>query len=316
MPVTAGAGLPAGTVVEVSVPATSANLGPGYDSFGLAIDIRDTLRLTVTDRQEAEFVAVSGEDAAQIPRDERHLIARAIRKALPEFGLDPALPLRLECRNLIPHSRGLGSSASAVVAGVAAAGALAKAAGTAEPCDEDFLQLACAWEGHPDNAAPAIYGGVTLSWMSGPRARTACLAAHPDLELAQLVPATRLDTAVARELLPATVPHADAAANSARAGLLVHALTREPALLLEATADLLHQEYRRPAMPETLGLVDRLRQAGIAATVSGAGPTVLVLGTGGLAAAVESILGAQEVFALHRGRLAAEGVTAEVTRML
>ncbi|GIG30256.1 homoserine kinase [Cellulomonas marina] len=258
--------------VRVRVPATSANLGPGYDALGLALDLQDEVEVWAHPRA-AVTVEVVGEGAGEVADDERHLVARALLETLDEVGA-PRTGLHLRCTNRIPHGRGLGSSAAAVVGGILAARAL-----LGEPDELDaaaVLTLATRLEGHPDNAAPAVLGGLTLAWTPGPHA--VGLPLHPSVVPLVAVPPVRLATARARSVLPAQVPHADAAFALARAALLVEALGRRPELLLAATADRLHQEYRREVMPDSLALVDVLRRAGVPAVVSGAGPTVLVLG--------------------------------------
>ncbi|WP_435736630.1 homoserine kinase [Cellulosimicrobium sp. PMB13] len=261
--------------VRVRVPATSANLGPGFDALGLALALHDVIEVRAL-ASDAVVVDVEGEGAGEVPGDESHLVVRALRAALDVAGA-PQTGLHLSCVNRIPHGRGLGSSAAAAVAGIVAARAL-----VADPTaldDATVLGLASELEGHPDNAAPALLGGATVAWLAGVAggARAARLDVHPDVRATVLVPSARLATSRARGVLPQTVPHADAAFNAGRAALLVEALTRRPDLLLEATEDRLHQGYRSDVMPSTYELVQALRAEGLAATVSGAGPTVLVL---------------------------------------
>jgi homoserine kinase len=258
--------------VRVRVPATSANLGPAFDSAGLALTCHDVLEFGVTDGGLS--VGVSGVGAGELPTDESHLVVRAFRAACAELGWTPA-GLRLEAVNAIPQGRGMGSSAAAVVAGVFGAWALCP---DVEAIDLNaVLRLTTEMEGHPDNVAACIFGGATLSWMTGRGPIAGQLDVDPVIQPVVLVPQATLNTQVARGLLPDLVPHADAAFNAGRSALLVHALTREPGLLLEATEDRLHQRQRAAAMPETLALVDRLREQEYAAVVSGAGPSVLVL---------------------------------------
>ncbi|HET9646827.1 MAG TPA: homoserine kinase [Microlunatus sp.] len=270
--------LPAGLRAAVEVPATSANLGPGFDCFGLALDWRDRIRCeTANDGFCAE---VSGEGAGRVPTDERHLIVSSVRIGLSSLGLQ-APGLRVRSANTIPHGRGLGSSSAAIVAGLAAAWTLA-AGVDAVPVDLDrawLLRHATAIEGHPDNVAAAILGGFVLAWSDGESVRAVNAAVDPRIAAVVWVPATEVATKVARGLLPDLVPHAQAAANAGRAGLLVHALAWEPELLLAGTDDWLHQSYRSSAMPSSYDLVRRLRADGHAAVISGAGPTVLVLTT-------------------------------------
>lgn len=262
------------TRVSVRVPATSANLGPGFDALGLAVELCDDLELEAT-TGGVEILA-AGEGADSVPTGEEHLVVRALRRGLDHAGA-PQVGVRLRSVNRIPHGRGMGSSAAATVAGLLLARGL-----VAEPDaldDETVLQLACEFEGHPDNAAPALLGGVVLSWMKGQRARTAPLrVAGGLLRPLILLPRFTLSTHVARSLLPAEVPYGDAVHNAARSALLVHALaTGDRDLLLEATEDRLHQEQRAPGMPQSVELMRVLRQEGVPAVISGAGPAVLVL---------------------------------------
>jgi homoserine kinase len=261
--------------VRVTVPATSANLGPGFDSLGLALSLRDELEAEVL--PEGLAVEVEGAGADAVPRDETHLVVRAMRAAFDLMGEQPP-GLRLSCRNVIPHARGLGSSSAAIVAGVVLARGLV-AGGQLLASDESLFDLAADLEGHPDNVAPAFFGGFVISGREDDRWYAVRAGVDPRVSAVVFVPPTGVETAVARGLLPDVVPHADAAANSGRAALLVAALTGQPEHLLAATRDWLHQEQREPAMPDTLALVRRLRADGVPAVVSGAGPTVLAFGT-------------------------------------
>lgn len=278
------------------MPASSANLGPGFDAVGCALGLWDTCRATVTDRPGLEVV-VRGEGAGAVPLDENHLVHRSMRTAWAELGVPPPAGLRLECDNAVPHGRGLGSSATAIVTGVVAAFALtADGARPGSPDGTDVevdlgraCSLAARLEGHPDNASASVWGGVTLSWSDDPAAGTTTvrLPVHRDVEPVVLVPDAQLSTAKARSVLPPQVRLVDAAANSARAALLARAIGEHPEHLLAATRDWLHQEARRHSYPATMALVDALRAAGHAAVVSGAGPSVLVLARG---AAVADVL--------------------------
>jgi homoserine kinase len=260
------------TTVTVTVPATSANLGPGFDCAGLALSCWDVVDVAVTDG--GLTVEVSGSGAAELPTDESHLVVRSFRAACAELGWSPA-GLRLSARNGVPQGRGLGSSAAAVTAGVLAAWALCPDVAGVD--DAAVLRLCSDLEGHPDNVAACLLGGATLSWRTPAGARAERLSVDPRIAPVLFVPDATLSTHVARGLLPATVPHTDAAHAAGRAALLVHALTRDPALLFEGTEDRLHQAQRAPAMPESAALVAALRADGHAAVVSGAGPSVLVL---------------------------------------
>ncbi len=209
-----------------------------------------------------------------------HLVVRAVARAFASVG-EPLPGLHLKCVNCIPHGGGLGSSASAIVAGLLLGRELIVHTGGRRLSDDEVLGLATEMEGHPDNVAPALFGGFTLAFLDD-QARPVAVRreVHPDVRVVVFSAHQASSTHHTRGLLPATVPHADASANAAAAGLLVHALTTDPAYLLPATRDRLHQDYRAPAMPESARLVDDLRRAGIAAVISGAGPSVIALVTG------------------------------------
>ncbi|MFT4219423.1 MAG: homoserine kinase [Microbacterium sp.] len=265
-----------GRSVAVRVPATSANLGPGFDTLGLALSVYDELTVTALadDRLEIE---VCGAGADEVPRDASHLVVRAIAHTYASVG-EPMPGLRLRARNVIPHGRGMGSSGAAVVAGVLAAKGLLE--GRRQFSDDDLLRLATELEGHPDNVAPALFGGLTIAWTTehGPAHKK--LLVNRGVSPLVFVPEFTMSTQVARSLQPQHVPREDAVFNVSRSALLVAALTQSPELLLAATEDRLHQDYRAEAMPHTSTLVRALRAKGFAAVVSGAGPSVLVLADG------------------------------------
>ncbi|MEV4075706.1 homoserine kinase [Nonomuraea fuscirosea] len=263
--------------VDIRVPATSANLGPGYDALGLALNLHDEVRATLSD-ERGVHVTVAGEGAGEVDLGEGHLVVKAMRAAFGRMGVPQPEGIRLHCHNRIPHARGLGSSSAAVCAGILAARALADG----ELSDDDVYALATEMEGHPDNVAPCLAGGLTVAWFDHAGvARMVKLAADQRVRPVVVVPSTRLSTEAARGLLPKDVPHEDASFNAGRAALLIAALTQrpEPELLLAATEDRLHQHYRAPAMRQSAGLVERLRAVGVPAVVSGAGPTVLAFST-------------------------------------
>ncbi|MEO8888355.1 MAG: homoserine kinase [Jatrophihabitantaceae bacterium] len=258
--------------VHVRVPATSANLGPGFDALGLALDLYDEVVARISDDGLAIDVAGEG---MQLARDETHLVIRAMRAAFDRLGAQPR-GIELSCANRIPHGRGLGSSAAAIVGGVLLARALVVGGEDALP-EKDVLALASELEGHPDNVAPALLGGLTIAWQSSGTAVAIGLDCDARVRPVVLVPPFEASTTQARGLLPDAVPHADAAFNAGRAALLIAALTGAPECLLEATEDRLHQSYRAPAMADSVALVGALRAAGRPAMISGAGPSVLVL---------------------------------------
>lgn len=262
--------------VTVRVPATSANLGPGYDCFGLALQRYD--EVTAVLRPAGLRIDVEGVGAGEVPTDASHLVVRAMTRAWQAVGLELP-PVGLHCRNCIPHGGGQGSSAAAIVAGLLLGRGLLPP-GSPPLTGDRLLQLATDLEGHPDNVAPALLGGFTLAWIAADgAARAVRRPVHPAIRAVMFTAAQSSSTHHSRALLPASVPHADAAANVAAAALLVHAMTVDPDYLLEATTDRLHQPYRAASMPETGRLLADLRSSGFAAVVSGAGPSVLVLTT-------------------------------------
>lgn len=286
------------------MPATSANLGPGFDALGLALTMYDDVVVQVV--ESGLTVDIAGEGADELRRDKRNLVVRSLRAAFDLLGGQPR-GLEIVCANRIPQGRGLGSSAGAVVAGLVAARALVVAGG--ERVDDDAaLALATEIEGHPDNVAACLRGGLTLAWRDEKGAQCTSLDVSDDVVPVVFVPSTRASTAKVRRMLPETVPHVDAAASAGRAALLVEALGRKPELLLAATEDRLHQSYRAPAMPRSAKLVDKLRDAGIPAVISGAGPTVLALASLQSAeAAARAVETAQATWTVHRLDIDREG---------
>ena len=264
----------AGRRVTVKVPATTANLGPGFDTLGLGLSVYDELEVSVR-VQPGATVTVHGVGEGEVPTDSSNLVVRAIAHTFAAHGI--ALPgLDLVAHNVIPHGRGMGSSAAAIVAGIMAARGLLEGIVALTP--DDLLARATELEGHPDNVAPALFGGLTIAWMTPEGPKHKRLTVHRGVSLLVAVPETStMSTALARSLQPQSVPHEDAIFNVSRSALLIAALIQSPELLFAATEDKLHQNYRASAMPETNALITVLRQHGLAAVVSGAGPSVLVL---------------------------------------
>jgi homoserine kinase len=275
----------AGRGVRVQVPATSANLGPGFDSLGLAVTRHDVVEARVTD--SGLTIEVTGEGADTADAGEAHLVVKAMRQTFGILNGRQPRGLALRCVNRIPHARGLGSSAAAIVSGVLAARALTED-GPRQLPDQAVLRLATELEGHPDNVAACLLGGLTVAWNGADGPRAVRLSPRRAIVPAVIVAPEPLSTKTARGVLPDVVPHADAATNASRSALLVAALTSDPAndlardtapgdpgALLDATEDRLHQPYRAGVMPETARLIQNLRQAGVPAVVSGAGPSVL-----------------------------------------
>jgi len=264
-----------GRSVHVKVPATTANLGPGFDTLGLALSVYDELTVTVRD-EPGVTVTVVGVGAGEVPTDESNLVARSIAHVFDTLGYE--LPgLEILAHNSIPHGRGMGSSGAAIVSGIMAAKGLLE--GTVEIDSNELLSLATALEGHPDNVAPALFGGLTIAWVTPDGPQFKKLIVHRGVSPLVAVPAATMSTALARSLQPESVPHEDAIFNVSRSALLIAALIQSPELLLAATEDKLHQSYRAGAMPETDSLIRMLRAHGLAAVVSGAGPSLLVLGS-------------------------------------
>jgi homoserine kinase len=296
--------LPAGLTSSATVAASSANLGPGFDSLGLALGLYDEIIVQTT--SSGLVVEVEGEGAGQVPLSPDHLVVKAVKRGLAACGVRAA-GLKVYCRNMIPHSRGLGSSAAAVVGGLAAVNGLVAQADTAPLSEKELVQLSSEFEGHPDNAAAAVMGGAVVSWAEpagdvdgGLRYAAAPLRLHSGINLFVAVPEAQSSTAETRVLLPAHVSHLDARFNLSRAALLVVALTERPDLLLPATEDVLHQPQRAPAMPPSAEYLQMLRRCGVPAVLSGAGPSVLALTTDYELPAEAVELGAATGFALNR----------------
>ena len=270
--------LASGLLGRSTVPASSANLGPGFDSLGLALSLYDEIIVETTD--SGLIVEVEGQGAGELVLDAGHLVVRAIQYGLEVAGVS-ASGLKVRCRNAIPHSRGLGSSAAAVVGGLAAVNGLLVQAGLTPLSRPQLIQLSSEFEGHPDNAAAAVLGGATVSWTDAgaPAYFAAQLRLHPDIRLYPAIPVQRSSTVEARVLLPAQVSHEDARFNVSRAALLVLALTERPDLLMAATEDVLHQPHRAAAMPASAEYLQLLRRYNVAAVLSGAGPAVIALST-------------------------------------
>jgi homoserine kinase len=268
--------------IQVQVPATSANLGPGFDSFGLAFGMYDRYVAQILDEGGLD-IDVTGEGSDEVPRTDKNLLVKAINKGFDYLGGRPK-GLAVRALNVIPHGRGLGSSASAIVGGLVLARSLVLT-GTDKMSDEALLNLATEMEGHPDNVAAALYGGATIAWQDLVKAKSVAHAVHlpvdPRIKVMAFIPASALATSKARKMLPESIPFADAQRNTSNAAIMTQALTIRPDLLFTATEDFLHQSYRQEAMPSSFALMTKLRAAGIAAFISGAGPTVLALHTEG-----------------------------------
>jgi homoserine kinase len=272
--------LPVGLTSSAVVAASSANLGPGFDSLGLALGLYDEIVVTTID--SGLQVEVEGEGAGHVPLDKDHLVVRAIERGFA-FAGTAAAGLTVRCRNDIPHSRGLGSSAAAVVGGLAAANGVLAQGGCTPLSTSELIQVASEFEGHPDNASAAVLGGGVVSWTEsgadGNRYSAVPLRLHPDIQIFSAIPEERSLTAATRVLLPDHVSHEQARFNVSRVAMLVVALTERPDLLLTATDDALHQPQRAAAMPKSAEYLQVLRRCGVAGALSGAGPAVIALTT-------------------------------------
>lgn len=264
-------------MAQVSVPASSANIGPGFDCFGIALELRDQYAASILD--DAEFdIDVTGEGADEVKKDKNNLVIKSMLRGFEHMGTKPR-GIALRALNLTPHQRGLGSSSSAIIGGLCLARKLVLS-GEDLLSDEDVIALATELEGHPDNVAAAFLGGATISWTESGIGKATKLEVDSRIKAIAFIPENHLSTKKARNVLPETISHHDAVMNSARTALLTQALTSRPDLLFTATEDFLHQSYRAELMPKSYTLVTKLRAAGVAATISGAGPTVLVLHAG------------------------------------
>ena len=268
--------------MQVQVPATSANLGPGFDSFGLAFGMYDRYVAQILDEGGLD-IDVTGEGSDEVPRTDKNLLVKAINKGFDYLGGRPK-GLAVRALNVIPHGRGLGSSASAIIGGLVLARSLVLT-GSDKMSDEVLLNLATEMEGHPDNVAAALFGGATIAWQDLVKGKSVAHAVHlpvdPRIKVMAFIPASPLATSKARKMLPESISFADAQRNTSNAAIMTQALTIRPDLLFTATEDFLHQSYRQEAMPSSFALMTKLRAAGIAAFISGAGPTVLALHTEG-----------------------------------
>lgn len=268
----------------VRVPATSANLGPGFDVLGLSLKYFDELSVEVSDGPDQ--VNVIGEGETELPTDDKHLVIRSMRAAFDFAGLK--VPgLKLTCKNQIPHARGMGSSSAAIVGGIALARELM---GAERLSISDFINLAGRLEGHPDNIAPCILGGMTIAWIDNEGHHAVKLDVHPDIVPVVSIPDFKVPTETARGLLPLRIAHDDAVFNLSRSSLMVYAMTKDPDLLFTATEDRMHQRQRADVMPQTLRAITELRSVGLPAVISGAGPTVLTLAAAGSASQVSEVL--------------------------
>ena len=265
------------TMAQVSVPASSANIGPGFDCFGIALELRDQYAASILD--DADFdIDVSGEGADEVKKDKNNLVVKAMLRGFEHMGTKPR-GIALRALNQTPHQRGLGSSSSAIIGGLVLARKLVLS-GEDLLTDDDVIALATELEGHPDNVAAAFHGGATVSWTESGIGKSIKLDVDPRIKAIAFIPESHLSTKKARNVLPESISHHDAVMNSARTALLTQALTVRPDLLFTATEDFLHQSYRAELMPKSIALVNKLRAAGVAAVISGAGPTVLVLHAG------------------------------------
>ena len=296
--------------IQVQVPATSANLGPGFDCLGLALTMHDRYMAQVMDEPGVD-IDVTGEGAESIPTTDKNLVIKAMYKGFDFLGGRPR-GIALRQLNVIPHGRGLGSSAAAIVGGLVLARGLVLG-GNERMSNEDMLNIANEMEGHPDNVSAAIFGSANLAWQESQRGHVVAQALNfevdPRIGALAFVPSTEFSTSKARKMLPESIPYSDAVKNSSNVAVLVQALQSRPDLLLGATEDYLHQSYRKDAMPNSYALMTKLRKAGVAAFISGAGPAVMVLHTGGDSEAAELERAAGEKFQMISLGISRTGVS-------
>jgi homoserine kinase len=270
------------TRMGISVPATTANLGPGYDSFGLALELRNEVFAALADTWS---ITIEGEGAGELGYDESNLIIVAMKAVFAEAGHDE-LCASVKSVNRIPLGSGLGSSAAALVGGAALARLLLREYDSKfRMSDQDLFRLLAPLEGHPDNIAPAIFGGFTICWdddVDDPQPRVENFQLVSPMAAVVVPSAVGLATSYARTLLPDMVPHADAAFTVAHAGLLAAALVSGRLEMLHvAVADKLHQPYRTGAISDFAAVRRILLDAGCdAVAISGAGPTIIAFVTG------------------------------------
>ena len=285
--------------VHVTVPATTANLGPGFDALGLALNLYNEVEV----QPAAETtVAVEGEGARRLPTGDKNVIVRALRLTYEAVGRKPE-GWAVRCVNRIPSARGLGSSAAAWVGGIAAANALLDS-----PLDRAaMLRLAAQAEGHPDNVAAAVYGGLTVVGGDAESLVALSLPVPPTLVWIALIPEVTSSTSEARAVLPRTVPRADAVFNVQRVVLLLASFqTGRVDTLRTALDDRLHQPYRRRLFPWMPAVFDAARGAGaLGCVLSGAGPSILAVTAGevegrAVAAAMEQALANARVHGVAR----------------
>ncbi|GAB5360433.1 hypothetical protein AAMO2058_000627600 [Amorphochlora amoebiformis] len=260
--------------VTVAVPATSANMGPGFDTIGMAVDVWNTMTVTRSDKLE---IYVEGEGEGKVPVDDSNLIVFAMKKAFKHVGQEMP-PLKLECQNRIPFARGLGSSSAGIVSGLLAGLVLS---GQSLPVwgHETFLQMACEIEGHPDNVAPAIYGGIQLGTHTGERWLSSRVNIPHGLQAIVFIPESIGETKVARAVLPEKLTYPQAVYNISRTALLVNSLNNnELGALKFATQDALHQPMRGVDFSHMEPVIEAALEAGaLCAYLSGAGPSILAM---------------------------------------
>ena len=262
------------TTVEVRAPATTANLGPGYDCLGMALDIWNRLTVSTLPAGSTPTVQVNGEGEGELAGDTDNLTYRAMAFLYDEADT-PIPPLELVCQNGIPLSRGMGSSAAAIAGGLVAANALLD-----EPFSaNDLLEMAATIEGHPDNVAAAVHGGLRLVVMEDNQIYTAPIRIPAELQAVLFIPENRIATVDARRVLPAEISVADAVYNMSRAALLVAAMEgNRPEYLKIATQDRLHQPYRETIFPPMKVIFAAARDAGaLGVFLSGSGSAIMAL---------------------------------------
>ena len=263
--------------VTVTVPATTANIGPGFDCLGAALNLYNRFHFkhfTPLSDSEPFHISIDGAEASRVNSGANNLVYRSFLKCYERIGIDP-LPVEIDIKLGVPLSRGLGSSSTAIVGGIMGANALA-----GSPLDEMALaQLANEIEGHPDNVIPALFGGLRLATIAGGRLQVCDLPWHESVVPVAIIPEFELSTVDARRVLPAHYSRVDAVFNTAHIGLLIRGIqTGNGDWIAGGMGDRIHQPYRKKLIPGYEDVRRAAMQAGAwGLVISGAGPTLLAL---------------------------------------
>jgi homoserine kinase len=256
-------------MVRVKVPATSANLGPGFDALGMALDLYNYVELELIADQLV--IEVEGEGAEDIPVDQKNIVYQAAQRVFSQVGFITE-GIYIKLINNIPVARGLGSSAAAIVGGILAANHVSGSVLT----PNELLAIATEFEGHPDNVAPAIFGGIVISAEVDGEILWQKIQPQEELKLVIAIPEFTLSTKLSRQVLPEKVPFKDAVFNVSRVGMVIMALSRgDYELLAKVMDDKLHQPYRNQLVPGMIEVFKEVKAFGYPIALSGAGPTLI-----------------------------------------